>query len=299
MKFAPEYVSCVLAENFADARRLFLSELVAIHYAHLVMLADRGIVSAGDAAALRKALDAIPLEKIAAAEFDGRCEDLFYFVNREIEQACGADVAGRLHTARSRNDIDMTMYRMRQRGRILAVIENLLGLRESLIEAGRPPPANGASAAHPHPARPAVHRRALPAGRDRAGGARRDPPAGRLRIHQPVPARRLRDHRHRLRHRPLADERPARLLRPDRQHLRQHRERGLPARERGRDRRDAVGPRPVRAGHAALVHARSSPTSASATASCRAAASCRRSATRWRSSTRAPSAARRSARRTR
>lgn len=40
MKFAPEYVSCVLEENFEDARRLFLSPLLAIHYAHLVMLAE-------------------------------------------------------------------------------------------------------------------------------------------------------------------------------------------------------------------------------------------------------------------
>ena len=38
-------------------------------------------------------------------------------------QACGEDVAGRLHTARSRNDIDMTMYRMRQREFILALLD--------------------------------------------------------------------------------------------------------------------------------------------------------------------------------
>jgi argininosuccinate lyase len=133
MKFAPEYVSCVLEENFSDARRLFLSQLVAIHYAHLVMLADRGIVSAEDASAVRKALDGIRVTEVRAALFDGTCEDLFYFVNREIERACGADVAGRLHTARSRNDIDMTMYRMRQRGYVLAVIEGLLGLREALV----------------------------------------------------------------------------------------------------------------------------------------------------------------------
>ena len=33
-------------ENFEDAKRLFLSPLMAIHYAHLVMLADSGIVIA-------------------------------------------------------------------------------------------------------------------------------------------------------------------------------------------------------------------------------------------------------------
>jgi argininosuccinate lyase len=133
MRFAPEYVSCVLEENFADARQLFLSPLLAIHYAHLVMLADRGIVSAADASPIRQALDALPEQDIRAACFDGSCEDLFYYVNREIERACGEELAGRLHTARSRNDIDMTMYRMRQRGYVISVLESLLGLRDALV----------------------------------------------------------------------------------------------------------------------------------------------------------------------
>jgi argininosuccinate lyase len=133
MAFSPEYVRCVLAENFADAQLLFLEPLLAIHHAHLVMLADRGIVSPGDASALRRALDAIVVPEVAAARFDGTCEDLFYYVNREIERVCGADVAGRLNTARSRNDIDMTMYRMRQRGYVLSLVEPLTRLRDVLI----------------------------------------------------------------------------------------------------------------------------------------------------------------------
>ena len=46
MKFAPEYVSCVLNETFEDAIAQFLSPVLAIHYAHLVMLADQRIVVA-------------------------------------------------------------------------------------------------------------------------------------------------------------------------------------------------------------------------------------------------------------
>ena len=53
MKFAPEYVTYVLNENFEDAKALFLSPLMAIHYAHLVMLAEQGIVSRADAHAIR------------------------------------------------------------------------------------------------------------------------------------------------------------------------------------------------------------------------------------------------------
>ena len=43
MAFAPEYINCVLSENFEDAKEQFLSPLIAIHTAHLVMLAARGI----------------------------------------------------------------------------------------------------------------------------------------------------------------------------------------------------------------------------------------------------------------
>src|SRR5205814_811368 len=54
-------------------------------------------------------------------------------VERLIVGACGDDVAGRLHTARSRNDIDMTMYRMRQRELILGLLASTFELRRALL----------------------------------------------------------------------------------------------------------------------------------------------------------------------
>ena len=53
MRFAPEYVSCVLNENFEDAKAQFFTPLMGIHYAHLVMLAEQGIVSAREAKTIR------------------------------------------------------------------------------------------------------------------------------------------------------------------------------------------------------------------------------------------------------
>jgi argininosuccinate lyase len=134
MRFAPEYVTYVLNENFEDAKALFLAPLMAIHYAHLVMLAAQGIVSASDVHALRLALDSVSQADVRQAAYDGTYEDLFFYVERLIVQASGDDVAGRLHTARSRNDIDMTMYRMRQREFVLGVISASLDLRRSLLD---------------------------------------------------------------------------------------------------------------------------------------------------------------------
>jgi argininosuccinate lyase len=131
--FDPEYVANVLGENFKDAQALFIRPLISIEYAHLVMLADRGIVTPGHARALRDALDSISPDAVRETPFDGASEDLFFHVERLIAAACGADIAGRLHTARSRNDIDMTMYRMRQREFLAAVLGASTRLRAALL----------------------------------------------------------------------------------------------------------------------------------------------------------------------
>jgi argininosuccinate lyase len=134
MRFAPEYVTYVLNENFEDAKALLLSPMMAINYAHLVMLAAQGIVSANEAHALRLALDAVSQDEIRCVTYDGTYEDLFFYVERLVVQGCGDDVAGRLHTARSRNDIDMTMYRMRQRELVLRLLASTIALRRSLLD---------------------------------------------------------------------------------------------------------------------------------------------------------------------
>ncbi len=133
MRFAPEYVRTVLTDNFEDAKALFVRPLLSIHYAHLVMLAERGIVSQADARAIRAAIDTVDEDRIRDIRYDGTYEDLFFYIDRLLIQSAGDAVAGRLHTARSRNDIDMTMYRMRQREFVLDFLKATLDLRETLL----------------------------------------------------------------------------------------------------------------------------------------------------------------------
>jgi argininosuccinate lyase len=134
MTFALEYLRLVLDENFEDAKTLFIEPLMAIHAAHLVMLAEQGIVTADDARTIRRALDAIDRDALTRVTYDGSCEDLFFYVNRLIADSCGPDLAGRLHTARSRNDIDMTMYRMLLRDWLLSLAEAVVRLRSVLLD---------------------------------------------------------------------------------------------------------------------------------------------------------------------
>jgi argininosuccinate lyase len=131
MPFAPEYVRTVLNDNFEDAKALFLDPLLAIHGAHLVMLAEQAIVTRDDARRIRDAVTAVCGDTVRRTPYDGSCEDLFFFVERLIAERAG-EAAGRLHTARSRNDIDMTMYRMRQREFVLDLLAATLALRGTL-----------------------------------------------------------------------------------------------------------------------------------------------------------------------
>ncbi|MEO6235378.1 MAG: lyase family protein, partial [Vicinamibacterales bacterium] len=157
MKFSPDYVRLVLNENFEDAKAQFLTPLLAIEYAHLVMLAEQQIVAKAEAGCIRRALDGISEEEIRAVKYDGTYEDLFFYLERLVVAGCGEDAAGRLHTARSRNDIDMTMYRMSQRGLILAVVEGSLALRAALIPlAERHRMAVFAAHTHTQPAQPST-----------------------------------------------------------------------------------------------------------------------------------------------
>ncbi len=134
MRFADEYIENVLQQNFQDFRDLFFEHLLDIHYAHLVMLREAGIVSAETARRLVEALDSIDSDLLDDVEFDGSFEDAFCFVEEQLARIAGPDTAGRLHTARSRNDIDVTLYRLRWRQDFAAVQASVLDLRSALLE---------------------------------------------------------------------------------------------------------------------------------------------------------------------
>ena len=130
---APAYTDNVLTDVFEDAKRLFLDYMLEVDYAHALMLAEQGIITSDEAQSIFAALDGLDRDALRAMSYDGSCEDLFFYIERLITTACGDDVAGRLHTARSRNDIDVTIYRMRLREDALVVIHAAMNLRRELL----------------------------------------------------------------------------------------------------------------------------------------------------------------------
>jgi len=131
---APIYADTVLTPNFEDAKKYFLDSLLDIHYAHARMLAAQGILSREDETALLAALDGLDRAAIAASRYDGTYEDLFFYIESLLAQAAGADTAGKLHTARSRNDIAITLYRMTLRRELLKLAGAIAEARSVLLE---------------------------------------------------------------------------------------------------------------------------------------------------------------------
>jgi len=131
---APVYCEAVLAANFADAKRYFLTALLQIEYAHTIMLERQHIISRDDARACLSALDRIDIERVRSAIYDGTHEDLFFYVENLLASDIGIDVAGRMHTARSRNDIDLTLYRICVRAEILKCVSHVADAHQALLD---------------------------------------------------------------------------------------------------------------------------------------------------------------------
>jgi argininosuccinate lyase len=131
---AAVYAETVLSHNFSEAKKHFLESLLEIHHAHTRMLAKQGILKQHEAANLIEGLHTLDRKRIESAKYDGLDEDLFFFVERMIEESLGCELAGKMHTARSRNDIAITSYRMTARREILDLLQAEAGLRGTLLE---------------------------------------------------------------------------------------------------------------------------------------------------------------------
>jgi len=114
-------------------RRLYAQD-IAGSKAHCRMLVDRAIISADDGNAILTGLDAI-LKDIEAGNFEFKTalEDIHMNIEAALAERIG-EPAGRLHTARSRNDQVATDFRLWVRDTIDMVDEQLRDLQRALIE---------------------------------------------------------------------------------------------------------------------------------------------------------------------
>jgi len=100
--------------------------------AHAAMLAAQGIISKADAREILKGLDAVLAEiESGAMAYSRALEDVHMNVESRLKEQIGTP-AGRLHTARSRNDQVATDFKLYVRERIDALNDSLAGLQLAL-----------------------------------------------------------------------------------------------------------------------------------------------------------------------
>jgi argininosuccinate lyase len=114
-------------------RKLFRQDIAASR-AHAEMLAHQGIISAEDARQIVHGLDAI-LAEIDSGRFTFKreLEDIHMNVEARLAELIGP-AAGRLHTARSRNDQVATDFRLWVRDAIDDIDASLAGYQRALAE---------------------------------------------------------------------------------------------------------------------------------------------------------------------
>ena len=130
---SPDAVMDEINASIDFDRHLYRHDIAASK-AHAVMLAKRGIISTHDAASIAQGLDTILGEMESGAfSFNRALEDIHMNVESRLAELIGP-AAGRLHTARSRNDQVATDFRMWVRDTIDALDEALAGYQQALAE---------------------------------------------------------------------------------------------------------------------------------------------------------------------
>ena len=129
-----DYKDTVLAPLFDATKIHFWDELMRLHRAHGVMLAEQKICTAAEMGRILDALADIEA-KIEPENlvYTGDVEDVFFLVEQELTGRLGIDLAGKLHTGRSRNDMDHTIFKQRLKRHLDDVVGALLSLLDTLL----------------------------------------------------------------------------------------------------------------------------------------------------------------------
>ena len=156
---APVYRDTVLAPLFEGVKQHHWRQQMRVNRASAIMLAAQGLLTRAEAGAILRTLDDIERDSdVPALAYTGEHEDFFFLVQTELERRLGVETAGKLHTGRSRNDIDHTVFKMALKERLAGLLTDLLGAIAALLEVAE---ANRATLVvaytHGQPAQPTTY----------------------------------------------------------------------------------------------------------------------------------------------
>lgn len=126
-RWNPVYRTAVLEPDYRFASEHLLPHFLNVLLAHAMGLERVGTPHAADAVqGLRK------MRGLCAPVYDPATEDLFFALDHAL-YALSPTGAGALRTGLSRNDLDMTVYRLHAREQWLLAVQDLNALRSALL----------------------------------------------------------------------------------------------------------------------------------------------------------------------
>lgn len=131
-QFSQVYVDRVLNPAFQNWKMHFGEASFRVHKAHLCMLDETHIITAEVASRIARGIAQLEGNFAPPERIPQGVEDLYFLFEKALGEIEDEEEAAWLHTARSRNDMDTTIFRLVLRERFLALIERLLGLLRAL-----------------------------------------------------------------------------------------------------------------------------------------------------------------------
>jgi argininosuccinate lyase len=126
----------VQASRIAASKSNFHHHITA-NQAHVVMLVECNIIRRSDGADILRTLQELEAAGVESVQVRPELNDLFTCMEARLIASLGDAVGGRVHTGRSRNDLEMGLARMVVRDAISRIVAELLIFRQNLLERAR------------------------------------------------------------------------------------------------------------------------------------------------------------------
>ncbi|WP_026693015.1 argininosuccinate lyase [Peribacillus kribbensis] len=128
------YVEELLKPVFNDQRDFLFHVMFDIHRAHVIMLEEQKIIESSEARVMLEGINRVAETDHSTLSYQPQYEDLFFMMEARIGEEIGPDLAGKMHIARSRNDMGVAMYRLVLREQLLSFLGSCYCLSEVLLE---------------------------------------------------------------------------------------------------------------------------------------------------------------------
>ncbi|MED3563942.1 argininosuccinate lyase [Bacillus xiapuensis] len=128
------YIEELLKPVFNDQRDYLFDSMFDIHRAHIIMLKEQQIISSDEAKRMLEGTNIVAKTDPSLLTYRAEYEDLFFMMEAKIAEVIGPELAGKIHIARSRNDMGVAMYRLVLREYFLKLLDSCYRLSEILSE---------------------------------------------------------------------------------------------------------------------------------------------------------------------